>query len=753
MKCEYRDCQYETNRRCSFCEYHAPAENKRLSGDAFRDEIIRLFTDGHRNCDGFVFPCSFDLSPRPLDSTVSFVGTVFHGKFEFHGELSYGVSFERAQFLGGVDFSRARFTVDAQFRSAVFGLRADDTGGVQPCADFSSTVFGSKGSDTEADFANCSFSGSEASFVSAQFHGKRTAFSNAQFEVDVVSFEKACFVGWALDFCSAKFTGNLAVFAAREFGSHSTFFNKAVFDSAQTTFVGTVFSGKGVVHFTGCRFGDVAFHAVKVQEARIDFFGVKFVGEDTDFRDCTIAKGHADFRGTRFVGGRVLFNGARVIGAGCDFSGSQFDCRELSFSKAELAGDQVSFNHAVFKVPKADFSDSIFGASTNSFMSSEFAGELTSFNRASFGGLTVFAKNDISGSISFKNTKIGDNAFFRFADPTFLDIEDREHPVFIFFKRVRFNPLLTFFEGFQPGQSFQEKPIIERPTVVFRYCNLRETYFQEINMSMFSFHQSAFFEESLFTSSNWEEREASLLPRLKFTRHYLIVEELRLQEEIADSPATKYKAWTDHCFNGCDFPDRYEEIAEIYLRLKTAADRAKDYHMASWFYFNEFEMKRQCLTDKFSTESKRWKSFLRRLFSPSLVQYNLYRLFAGFGEKPSWSFAWFWIMTVFFTTVHLLNGIGIVQNGSTPDFFNYDVSPTWAGMKTLAQTEFWDHFGHSFVFTMQRVIPTSYLPGFKSSVVAPAGVWSFALSLMSSVTLILMVVFTAIGLKRHFRRF
>ncbi len=754
MKCDYRGCNDERVRDSEFCVFHAAPNLKATSLQEFNNAIYRLMSGGHYCFDGFVFPGPITFGVLNFKERASFKNADFHGRVRFQGkQIGHPVDFEGAEFRCGVDFTGVEFWGEANFRDVVFRMSSPTADPSASAAEFKGTTF-----SNNADFTSAAFLDGNVSFDGARFIGARTDFSYTEFNgqanspADVI-FRGGDFGGEYLGFRKATFSNCQVEFIGRTFNSQKVDFGGATFEKSESFFNDSEFLGKDGVIFRDAIFDRAVFEGVKVPSTYVVFAGAKFLKGDAVFDGFTVSSGRALFNGAKFKGGTASFNSAHFTGSRCDFSDAEFSCHETSFQRAELGGDLVSFNYAVFACSLTDFAECNFDSRSTCFIGSAFLGTVVSFVRATFAGRVILTRNSIAGSISFNNVDLGETSSFRFASPSFFNIDSRQHPIRVFFKRVTFNPHLTFFQGFIPGEYFVDSLPSVMPAIVFRYCNLREAYFLKNNMSMFSFHQSAFFEESFFTSSKWDESRSSVCWPFWFKRHHLIIEDIRVLEGGGTEAGKSEVELNNDAFRGCDFPTSFKEIAEIYLRLKTAADQAKDYHMASWFYFNEFEMKRKAIIEKIGTHSHgTWKA-LRLLISPTLWQYNLYRLFAGYGEKPSWSFIWFGVFSVLFTVIHLRNGIEIPVSDGDPVLVKYILSLSKKGLHTLLTSNFWHDAFNAFAFTIQRVIPTSYLPGFETGVSSPSGPLSFSISLMNSVVLILMVVFTAIGLKRHFRRF
>ncbi len=184
--------------------------------------------------------------------------------------------------------------------------------------------------------------------------------------------------------------------------------------------------------------------------------------------------------------------------------------------------------------------------------------------------------------------------------------------------------------------------------------------------------------------------------------------------------------------------------------MKVALDRAKDFSEAGWFYFNEFEMKRQALR-KNLREDKKWFSRTKERIL-NLLKYDLYFTFAGYGEKPFWSFLWLLMFTFLFAPLHLLSGLQVGKATPINTPINYTFSPNLEGLKSLFSWQFGGNFLTALIYSLYRIIPVSYLPKTTTSM-TPIGLDGLFLSLINTLVMILMLSFIIIGLKRRFRRF
>jgi hypothetical protein len=249
-------------------------------------------------------------------------------------------------------------------------------------------------------------------------------------------------------------------------------------------------------------------------------------------------------------------------------------------------------------------------------------------------------------------------------------------------------------------------------------------------MSMISFYRSAFFEEALFGGATWKNEG---------NRHNLCCEDIVL----SDFSGTRCELQSE------GFPSERREIADIYIRLKAAADRSRDYHLASWFYFNEFEMKRRSFLEQTKTTDEEQRANGRGAVRTkrqrlSWLLYSVYKVTAGYGEKPQWSASWLALLAFGWAFVHLFNGF---QNGD--DQLNYDWGGTWPGFCQATE-----HFGLALAYALYRIVPANYLPVERAQLgLSGTGFLDLALPFLNTVTLVILIVFIGIGLKRHFRRF
>ena len=145
--------------------------------------------------------------------------------------------------------------------------------------------------------------------------------------------------------------------------------------------------------------------------------------------------------------------------------------------------------------------------------------------------------------------------------------------------------------------------------------------------------------------------------------------------------------------------DNYSKIEKLYQSMKVAQDSAKDFSEAGWFYFNEFEMERQALRKNLGEDKEDNKWFNRtkdRILH--LPKYDLYFTFAGYGEKPFWSFLWLIMFTFLFAPLHLLSGLQVGEATPINTPINYTFSPNLEGLKSVFTWQFAGDFFTALVY-------------------------------------------------------
>ena len=344
-------------------------------------------------------------------------------------------------------------------------------------------------------------------------------------------------------------------------------------------------------------------------------------------------------------------------------------------------------------------------------------------------GETAFDHPEIHGNLSFSRAEFLNNCIFRISSPNFdRQIEKRQ---IIEFSHIIFNPGLTFFEDFSSNSINDATDF--NTAVLFRYCNLNEAFFFKNDLSLFSFYNSVF-DQARFISNNWQQKNSGLPGRKKvLLDEILFIQQNQYSGEARKKFTERYRL--DHL-------NSFSIIAGLYHRMKIALENTKDFAEASWFHYNENEMHRLELREHLK------QSPFRGTIPEKFKYYFLgvYKLFSGYGEKPTRSFKWFiFFAFFFFPAVHLANGLS-VKNAfmlKKISFLNFDIS-------FLIQNEFIQNFWYAVNFSLYRIIPIDILP--LQYINPPEGPFGLFWSFINSIVLAVLAFLTAVGLKNRYRR-
>ena len=136
----------------------------------------------------------------------------------------------------------------------------------------------------------------------------------------------------------------------------------------------------------------------------------------------------------------------------------------------------------------------------------------------------------------------------------------------------------------------------------------------------------------------------------------------------------------------------------------------------------------------------------KKIFSKYILYFS-YKVFAGYGEKPLWSFIWLWAFTAFLALGHMVFGLEYFEGGvvfTKYEFFGF--------LGEFSVGNFIKEFGNAFGYALSQAIPKNYIP-YKISDLNPTNPFGIAWSILNTIVLWILIIFIAIGLKRHFRRF
>lgn len=416
--------------------------------------------------------------------------------------------------------------------------------------------------------------------------------------------------------------------------------------------------------------------------------------------------------------GIVIFTKAEFKG-NVEFSNVRFKC--IVLSDGLKCSGTIQFDKVVY-LKEADFTSSIFSKLVV-FNNCIFA-KKTKLKFCLFKDDVHFLDNEVRDNLIFDSIKFEDNGEFRFLKSRF-NIDNYKN-IQISFKNVIFNPFVAKFENIKIVNNDKSNNT-SLPVLIFRYCQLKDVYFVNNDMSLFSFYKSSF-DEARFISSTWDSEKDRIFC-FPFDRRNVIAEErfLKQIDELEKDPDHVIRLRENYKIEDLNSP---LDIAALYRQMKTALDSTKDFEQAGWFYFNELEMKRKKLEEDIENNNSWFTGNIKKIFSKYIL-YFLYKVFTGYGQKPMWSTGWFaFFLLLVFTPLNYLIGVKPVVN-------DCELNPT-----------IWD----SFVFSLYRILPTNYIP-FARDFSVPNNIWGLIIPFFNTLILIILIIFIGIGLKRHFRRF
>jgi|GEM_PF-1077101 len=750
--CNYQGCNRSLNHYPSeFCVFHAPKEEKGVDESNFDQLIQDEYNNDNYNFEGAIFPWIVRFFAGILiPKTIHFEKAEFQNGVDFENtEFSKGVYFNKAKFLGNkTNFSKVKFIDDASFMDAEFDCDEIDFSSVK----FSKGAFFSRAKFKrgKADFTETEFSGDTADFSHVEFHDK-VDFRKSKFMQCVAKFDNIKFLG-ETNFRYVEFSGNLTDFSNSEFLKEPNF-SYAKFLKGSSHFYNTKF--KNGVFFQGVEFsGDrIDFHNAKFFNGTTSFGFGNFTTKNTSFKEAKFSETDVDFESTVFKSSITFFD--KTVFENCSisfrqtefsegsaiFQEAKFSGESIEFIKAKFSGGDANFINTEFNCKKIDFSQSEFTGGDALFNNAKFIGSLVMFDEAKFSHDIYFKDNEIKYGIKFPDIILGEKSTFYFQNPELLIQEKDEkseiNAIRIIFESVQFNSFNTYFENIHSKSHLNSSNILDSPVLIFRYCQLKDVYFTNNDMFIFSFYKSSF-DEARFISCNWGEQSDKIFKIKYNNRRNVIFEEYLYEKRKSLINEGKNITVLNNAYKIEDLKD-YWAIAEIYRRMKTALDRTKDFPESGWFYYNEFEMRKLALKDK-KNKNVREKCFL--------FVHKIYRSIAGYGQMPIRSLIWFGLLLfLIFSPLHLLSGF---KKGE--DIINYKIAISYDGLNNFLSLQTLKNFGISLLYTFSHVIPINYFPyqKFGFSALTTYGIF---LSLFNSLSLIILVIFIAVGLKRHFRRF
>ena len=687
--CSYKGCNLPIHHPHdnSLCLGHTPLNNKHVSTEDFNQFIRneKIYKKDY-NLDGFIFMDpnifpSIHFKSYNLDHDVQLTNCQFPVVRQLNGK-NYSLVLEKLHFIKSVDLSGSNFSGGLYFHNV----------NVNNDLNLNNIVL--KG---DLDFK--AFNVSKILASGSSFNGNITFYPNYQIH--------------SIEFNNSTIVGNII---ADELNfQDSVLFQEVIFSKRCS--------------FSGCKFNSGVSFSKSRFRSDTYFKNTQFLN-DSLFNN-VVFDGLAVFEGARFSGDSQFFQSN--FNSNAVFENAQFQSNsiwiECKFQKIFLTDVEfkgiADFSKAEFfdeaNLTRTKFFDrAIFNEACFLVANDQIEDELTAkyFENTIFNQNAEFHGIKVAGLLRFNRIQLNDKSIFIFKDVN-LESSARIEFHFIFFP-----PFTAYFENiFIRDQNFPS------PVIAFRNCNLKDVYFTNNQMQIFSFYKSSY-DNSRFISNTWKNKSERMW-KFKYKRRNVIFEDdfIDFVTKVShiDLRRNLFKRYLLIDLN------TVEEVANLYRRFKVALDNTKDYEQAGWFYFNEFEMKRSA--------SKKQNRMKYRL-------YSYYKLFAGYGEKPLWSFLWFLFFLSFFTIINMFSGIKINSN----DVVNYDFNFSIEGLKATLTTNFWSDIASAFLFTLYRIIPVGYLP-FPKEQYLPIGIDGYFIAFLNTGVLILFITFIAVGLKRIFRRF
>lgn len=725
-KCTYPQCNQQIlfPNEDNLCVFHHP-ENCNITRDKFKELLLEIkIRPNDLNFTGYVFShyINFEDLKFSLNFPVNFNKCIFKGQLktkddiicvDFSNIYLLQADFTECTFEGSVNFIKTEFRDFVLFEHATFSNGKIDFNYAKfntRLADFRSVIFNS----IKIFFHSCQVNQKKGDQV---FFGLSNGFL----------FNNSIFKNTFLSFYNSNISCDILCFDDTEYFNNSTL----IFDYLRGNIRYLTFNRiKGGLRWLGFSDAEIKFQEFNIYNSEFNGFFI--------FQRCKFEK-FDDINTMKFYVDNSSFNGAFQI------TKSIFNKIDLVFNKVSLSSTS-NFSHSEFN------SSLIFIECTHkgklNLDRTKFKGEQFTFKNNSFGDiLLTFEKMELYSTmefedcifsdnteLQFKTIKFNENSIIHFLNNSLITNCQSDNILLISFDYTDFPQQRTIFEKFKFGDS--KNNIHSNIAIIFRYCLLKGVYFINNDMTKFSFYKSIF-DEAIFISCFWLTQKDKILKLIRYNRPNIIFEDYIFNNKKF---LNNTKLLTEFKLKDLS----HVELESMYRRLKTSLDNTKNYWQAGWFYFNEYEMKRLKAKDD---RNNNYKSI--NWFRSGLLY--LYKVFAGYGEKPFWSFIWFIVFTLFFSAIHLLKGIHYKG-----EKFRYILNLNIENLKnhfTLTDIiSFIKDFLYSILFTISHILPLSFL-NFEKINLNSLNIKEFLLMLSNSIVLLLLVTFIGVGLKRYFRRF
>ncbi len=461
--------------------------------------------------------------------------------------------------------------------------------------------------------------------------------------------------------------------------------------------------------------------------------------------DKTAPKTSIDFSNTIFKGESILFNDSEFGGQSisfdnCTFQNDGLNIEGVVFDRSNFSAQEISFDNAKFKIKLAYFTGCKFEGIIT-FKATEFIGCAAKFNDTLFYSQEILFQDNSFSQLSFEKAQIDnrliiENPFFRedvtfegmkLLDQSYFSLrkvrfhsENHENRVKIKFKNTIFPKLRTYFESIPiNGASY---PIL---TIEFEYCHLQDCYFIENMMHYFSFRHTLV-KEIIFINNRWAGDSTSI--------KNILYDDMHINTKL----------------NYASAASEPRRIRELYIQLKEAHDRNKDYENAGWFYFNQMEIIRKIYLYQYyglpcgliiqNIKFRYLKNKLAAFF------FWIYKIISGYGQKPVRSFCFFLIALMVFAWFHLYHGF--TKSGILIEYSFRE--GTYQSIWTVICD-----YSNAIVLAFSNILPLrNYFYGSGNSPYIPSqDFFGFVLSWFNTVILLAFVSLIFMGLKRQFKRY
>lgn len=762
MACDYDGCLYKSSQEHrsadpNKCVFHAEVDKKGINDSEFGRLLARHIARQHFDFSGFILHLYFDF-PSYLPVEKSIEKEVIFEDCKFLGQLEKDIRFvendnETAKHMDfSASFNDVTYKYGLQFKNCEFinavNLQYCKVHGKQFLilnSKFEGDVF-----FNNSVFKNCSFTiNSEKG--STIFHNK-VYIHDLKFNNELEDFKNSFTIS-KTEFKQGVILTNSIIKTLRFYfnevilkndyaqlnkitiDSPTILFTNSIFKSLINNFKGTKLTGRTIsfensTFYFSTSFEDAQFNKSEDISLSINSFrNMDFLGKDVTFQKTIFNCNVADFENSLFHS-NVSFNDAKFLD-GVKFTKCKFtqfvykrDVEKKLTTNTEKPSD---------KDVKAEFMKTQFDGEFTDFTDSEFSCNSITIKDSKFKSDILFDKNIFYNKFcfTFSDNYLDEQSNFYFKRPS---IKSKKNEVIFVIENIKFIPFQTTFEDIFTIIP-KRRDIIKGKdfdfVILFRNCVLKEVYFINDQLSNFSFYRSEFVSAN-FVTLDLDFEHGKSYKVFKYYRDHILFEEIFYTKY--NRKDTVYREYRDKYKFDINFG--FTEIADLYRKMKTNLDGVKDYQRAGSFYYSEFEMKRLRFDEPEGNETK----FQLAGKKIKYIFYSLYKFFAGYGERPSWSFTFFLLILLTISFINLYLGINISN-------YKFQYYFLWEENVKFNLCLLIDDYFKSIAFSLTRIIPIDKSQF--NSLDSKGTTWN----IFFSIILIGFSLMAVVGFKRHFRRF